>query len=218
MRTCFTVHPLILIFFHLILLFFLFFFFIIFFFSSSSSSSSPPPPPSHPPHLPPPLLLLLLLLLLILLLLLLFLLLLLLLLLLLRWHYSPKRTFVSLVASPSQFCFLTSFSLNTNTVNRNVLGGLEDDIDGHLSMTLIFTYLPTPWSRVVLEKLTGFAANQEIHRILWIYIMRLFYVCCAVKRQKCSMKCCEFWHTEYVKCPVESGSYSTAFIDFFGLW
>ena len=29
------------------------------------------------------------------------------------------------------------------------------------------TYLLTPWSRVLLEKLTGFAANQEISRILW---------------------------------------------------
>ena len=29
------------------------------------------------------------------------------------------------------------------------------------------TYLLTPWIRVLLEKLTGFAANQEIHRILW---------------------------------------------------
>jgi hypothetical protein len=28
------------------------------------------------------------------------------------------------------------------------------------------TYLRTPWSRVLLEKLTGFAANQEIPRIL----------------------------------------------------
>ena len=27
--------------------------------------------------------------------------------------------------------------------------------------------LLTPWSRVLLEKLTGFAANQEIPRILW---------------------------------------------------
>ena len=31
----------------------------------------------------------------------------------------------------------------------------------------LFTYLLTPWSRVHLEKLTGFAANQEIPRILW---------------------------------------------------
>ena len=29
------------------------------------------------------------------------------------------------------------------------------------------TYLFTPWSRVLLEKLTGSAASQEIPRILW---------------------------------------------------
>ena len=29
------------------------------------------------------------------------------------------------------------------------------------------SYLFTPWSRVFLEKLTGFAASQEIPRILW---------------------------------------------------
>ena len=32
---------------------------------------------------------------------------------------------------------------------------------------IYITYLLTPWSRVLLEKLTGFAANQEIPRILW---------------------------------------------------
>ena len=32
---------------------------------------------------------------------------------------------------------------------------------------MILTYLLTPWSRVRLEKPTGFAANQEIPRILW---------------------------------------------------
>ena len=31
----------------------------------------------------------------------------------------------------------------------------------------IFTYLLTPWSRVLLEKLTGSAASQEILLILW---------------------------------------------------
>jgi hypothetical protein len=30
-----------------------------------------------------------------------------------------------------------------------------------------YTYILTPWSRVLLEKLTGFAASQEIPRILW---------------------------------------------------
>ena len=31
----------------------------------------------------------------------------------------------------------------------------------------LLTYLLTPWSRVLLEKLTGSAASQEIPRILW---------------------------------------------------
>ena len=31
----------------------------------------------------------------------------------------------------------------------------------------LLTFLLTPWSRVILEKLTGFAANQEIPHILW---------------------------------------------------
>ena len=33
--------------------------------------------------------------------------------------------------------------------------------------SLLITYLLTQWSRVLLEKLTGFAANEEIPRILW---------------------------------------------------
>ena len=36
-----------------------------------------------------------------------------------------------------------------------------------IHLSLLLTYLLTPWSRVLLEKLTGFAANQEIPRILW---------------------------------------------------
>ena len=32
---------------------------------------------------------------------------------------------------------------------------------------MFISYLLTAWSRVLLEKLTGFAANQEIPRILW---------------------------------------------------
>ena len=34
-------------------------------------------------------------------------------------------------------------------------------------LTYLITYLLTPWSRVLLEKLTGSAASQEIPRILW---------------------------------------------------
>ena len=36
-----------------------------------------------------------------------------------------------------------------------------------VTIQIRLTYLLTPWSRVLLEKLTGFAANQEIPRILW---------------------------------------------------
>ena len=34
-------------------------------------------------------------------------------------------------------------------------------------LTYLLTYLLTPWSKVLIEKLSGFAANQEIPRILW---------------------------------------------------
>jgi len=40
----------------------------------------------------------------------------------------------------------------------------EDRNDLHALLAL--TYLHTPWSRVLLEKLTGSAASQEIPRIL----------------------------------------------------
>jgi len=35
----------------------------------------------------------------------------------------------------------------------------------HLTYLTYFTYLLTPWSRVLLEKLTGSAASQEIPHI-----------------------------------------------------
>ena len=37
----------------------------------------------------------------------------------------------------------------------------------HLPKMYELTYLLTPWSRVLLEKLIGSAASQEIPRILW---------------------------------------------------
>ena len=49
---------------------------------------------------------------------------------------------------------------NSKTVQISVLKGFDNG-------TYWLTYLLTPWSRVLLEKLTGFAANQEIPRILW---------------------------------------------------
>ena len=35
------------------------------------------------------------------------------------------------------------------------------------NISVFDTYLLTPWSRVLLEKLTGCASSQEIHLILW---------------------------------------------------
>ena len=37
----------------------------------------------------------------------------------------------------------------------------------HVSFIYLLTYLLTPWSRVLLEKLAGSAASQEIPCILW---------------------------------------------------
>ena len=48
-------------------------------------------------------------------------------------------------------------------LNRNSLIYMQSN----KILTYLLTYLLTPWSRVLLEKLTGFAANQEIARILW---------------------------------------------------
>ena len=51
---------------------------------------------------------------------------------------------------PSFLKHVISINLGVNSLNFHVL-----------------TYLLTPWRRVLLEKLTGFAANQGIPRILW---------------------------------------------------
>jgi hypothetical protein len=54
-----------------------------------------------------------------------------------------------------------------NSVNGNwALVSSRDTSDNTLGQWAnLLTYLLTPWSRVLLEKLTGFAASQEIPRI-----------------------------------------------------
>jgi DNA-directed RNA polymerase len=67
------------------------------------------------------------------------------------------------------------FAYNTNVSNWEILTqrrkisrvcALLKMCAGERALKAI-TYLLTPWSRVLLEKRTGFAANQEIHCILW---------------------------------------------------
>ena len=53
-------------------------------------------------------------------------------------------------------------SRKTNLYVRNT----EMTVKLHSFITYLLTYLLTPWSRVLLEKLTGSAASQEILRIL----------------------------------------------------
>ena len=48
-----------------------------------------------------------------------------------------------------------------NSLKHNIL------LKQIICMSMYITYLLTPCSSVLLEKLTGFAANQEIPRILW---------------------------------------------------
>ena len=52
---------------------------------------------------------------------------------------------------------------------RQIISDAKYVYTSHSELLPIFelTYLLTPWSRVLLEKLNGFAANQEIPRILW---------------------------------------------------
>ena len=44
---------------------------------------------------------------------------------------------------------------------------LDDDIQMQKHVGVLVAYLLTPWSIVLLEKLTGFVTNQEIPGISW---------------------------------------------------
>ena len=77
----------------------------------------------------------------------------------------PSKTWVSITASPSSNIspFVRRFFYNQSEVKCIYS---SEHTEHYRSNCIIITYLLTPWSRV-LEKLTGFAANQEILRILW---------------------------------------------------
>ena len=63
------------------------------------------------------------------------------------------------------FCCACNWSYPFCVRNLIIYNWINNNIT-HLHLYLI-TYLLTPRSRVLLEKLTGFAADQEIPRILW---------------------------------------------------
>ena len=75
-------------------------------------------------------------------------------------HYAPtlKSPLTKEGKTIEETCQLKNVQRCMQTCSINI----QQNID-----TYLFTYLLTPWSRVLLEKLTGFAANQEIPRILW---------------------------------------------------
>ena len=58
-------------------------------------------------------------------------------------------------------------SITRHTKRRRFLRRQQAATPTILILNAILTYLLTPWCRVLLEKLTGFAASQEIPRILW---------------------------------------------------
>ena len=68
-------------------------------------------------------------------------------------NFQPALTLIHNVHLT--FCYIGPYVVIKNVRNEYVLD------------TYLHTYLLTPWSRVILEKLTGSAASQEIPRILW---------------------------------------------------
>ena len=91
-------------------------------------------------------------------------------------YYSPSLARRSLhFASPPQHSFLFFASLHTQTHHTQeylfflLLKNEQEMVqlrNSRVQRTQRQThYILTPWSRVLLEKLTGFAASQEIPRI-----------------------------------------------------
>ena len=84
-----------------------------------------------------------------------------------RHHHevnSPWGTYVSCVRW-SEYTRRPA-SVDHLCPSRHIVGRLHK-IQKKTAQFFISTYLLTPCSKVLLEKLTGFATNQEIPRILW---------------------------------------------------
>ena len=90
------------------------------------------------------------------------------------WRTGPRKPDAAFVRS--NYCntgrFVFRLTLNAEANNRldlsvNQLASVSNSEGWLAGATYLLTYLLTPWSRVLLEKLTGSAASQEIPRILW---------------------------------------------------
>ena len=79
-----------------------------------------------------------------------------------KWCQIPKNWKRESIIAVMQFITAT----NVNTVKTSTVKYCMYKLQGHIQpCTLQYTYLLTPCSRVLLEKLTGSAASQEIPRI-----------------------------------------------------
>ena len=73
---------------------------------------------------------------------------------------------LSIIRINCPFCRVKS-SLILSTFLKDVFCDSIHNPYIYIVLSELLTYLLTPWSRVLLQKLTGFAANQEIPWILW---------------------------------------------------
>ena len=82
------------------------------------------------------------------------------------WHPNVKgETENQWLLNPSKSCRCWALSVEWCRKWQHVSTSVKERMNVFRKMQL--TYLLTPWSRVLLEKLTGSAASQEIPRILW---------------------------------------------------
>jgi len=77
-------------------------------------------------------------------------------------HIRPSKP--SCMAAP---CRLSKIAYSAQIITPTACLSSFPFSHGKLVVLIFKTYLLTPWSRVLLEKLTGSAASQEIPRNLW---------------------------------------------------
>ena len=79
------------------------------------------------------------------------------------------NAFNTYFSSVAEILLIKNFLGKNNVNNNDSRSYLHQNFRQTFSTTQLSntTYLLTPWSRLLLEKLTGYAASQEIPRTLW---------------------------------------------------